>query len=33
MAETTRDPQAIALIGLYRSYRDAGAEAWLETRG
>lgn len=33
MAEATRDPQAIALIGLYRSYRDAGAEAWLETRG
>lgn len=33
MTEPTRDPQAIALIGLYRSYRDAGAEAWLETRG
>jgi hypothetical protein len=29
----TRDAQAIALIGLYRSYRDAGAEAWLDTRG
>ncbi|MGZ8501529.1 MAG: S24/S26 family peptidase [Candidatus Limnocylindrales bacterium] len=33
MVEATRDPQAIALIGLYRSYRDAGVEAWLETRG
>ena len=33
MAEPTRDSQAIALIGLYRSYRDAGVEAWLATRG
>jgi hypothetical protein len=33
VAEASGDPQAIALIGLYRSYRDAGAEVWLETRG
>jgi hypothetical protein len=33
VAELTRDPKAIALIGLCRSYRDAGTEAWLETRG
>ncbi len=32
-AGATRDPKAIALIGLYRSYRQAGTRAWLETRG
>ena len=33
MAEVTREPRSIALIGLYRSYRDAGTEAWIDTRG
>ena len=33
MAEPTRDPQAVALLGLYQSYRDAGKTLWLDTRG
>jgi len=33
MAEPTLDPRSIALLGLYRSYRRDGTEAWLDTRG
>jgi hypothetical protein len=33
MTEPSRDPRATALLGLYRSYREAGTQAWLETRG
>ena len=33
LAGPERDPKTIALIGLYRSYRQAGTRAWLETRG
>ncbi len=33
MTDVGRDPQATALLGLYLGYRDAGTEAWLETRG
>ncbi len=33
MAEPTRDPRAIALVGLYRSYGQSGRQVWLETSG
>ena len=33
MAEPTRDPQAVALLGLYQSYRETGKTLWLDTRG
>lgn len=33
MPDPTSDPKAIALLGLYRSYRASRTKAWLDTRG
>ena len=33
MADRQRDSAAIARLGLYRTYRQSGTQAWLETRG